>query len=218
MIQESSQNDLRSVQAVKRYLSIFNENEGGFITVIVVLLMLGLLTIIGVSALNMSMVESMIVRSDGQIKRNFYMAESASYEAAQRLENATLTEANPTGGIAWIVPTATDMTLWVNWLDDNGTANDFSDDFWKTNSTRSESFYTTDASINPSNLNVLMPGTHTTDNIRLAAHFQGVAQGSSLKVTNTSGRLYGFSVFGMYSELASNQGESLIEMGYRKRF
>ncbi|BHH82944.1 pilus assembly PilX family protein [Desulforhopalus sp. 52FAK] len=217
MIQKSSQNELKNVQAEKGP-SICHEAEGGFITIIVVILMLGLLTIIGVSAINMSTVESMIVRSDGQIKRNFYMAESGAYEATQRLESAATTETNPTGGVAWVVPTTTDMTIWSNWLDNNGTANDFSDDSWTANSTRPETFFTTDTVNNPANLDVLMPGTHTSDNVRLSAHFQGVAPGSSLKVTGAAGRLYAFSVFGMYSELATNQGEALIEMGYRKRF
>ncbi len=193
-------------------------NEQGFITVVIVLLMLVLMTIIGISAINMSMVETMIVRSDGQYKRNFYMAESAGHEAAQRLENAVLTESNPTGGISWVVPLTTDMTEWSSWRDNSGTANDFSDDSWTANSTHSEAFYTVDPAVNPANLNVLMPGNHTTDNLRLAANFRGVAPGSSLKVTGPAGRLYAFGVYGMYSDLAANQGEVLLEMGYRKRF
>ena len=80
-------------------------NEEGFITVVIVLLMLVLMTIIGVSSISMSLIESSIVRSDGQYKRNFYMAESAAYEAAQRLENTAMTDSDPTGGVAWIVPT-----------------------------------------------------------------------------------------------------------------
>ena len=185
---------------------------------IVVLLMLVLVTIIGVSALNMTMVESMIVRSDGQYKRNFYMAESGGYEAAQRLQNATLSETNPTGGIPWIIDLTTDMTLWNSWRNDSGTPSDFSDDNWTANSTPSQAFFTTNPGVNPANLNILMPGNHTTDNLRLAANFRGIAPGSSLKVTGPGGRLYSFGVYGMYSDLAANQGEVLLEMGYRKRF
>lgn len=193
--------------------------EEGFITVVVVLLMLVLVTIIGVSAINMTTIESTIVRTDGLYKRNFYVAESAAYEAAQRLENTAMTETNPTGGVAWIVATGTDMTDRTNWIDDNGTATDFSDDVWTANSTRSETFFTSDAVANPANLNVLLPPRlHTGDSVRLSAHYRGLSGGSSLKVTNEEGRLYAFNVYGMFSNLAAGEGEVLIEMGYRKRF
>jgi hypothetical protein len=194
-------------------------NEDGFITVVIVLLMLVLVTIIGVSSVNMSVIESAIVRSDGQYKRNFYIAESAAYEAAQRLENTVMTETDPTGGLAWIVPTTTDLTDWSSWIDDNGSANDYDDDFWTANSTRSESFFTDNPGVDPANLNVLLPPRlHTGDSVRLASHFQGLAKGASLKVTNEEGRLYAFSVYGMFSNLAAAEGEVLIEMGYKKRF
>ena len=194
-------------------------DEQGFITVVVVLLMLVLVTIIGVSAINMTTIESTIVRTDGLYKRNFYVAESAAYEAAQLLENTAMTETNPTGGVPWIVPTGTDMTDWTNWRDDNGTATNFSDDTWTANSTRSEAFFTTDAVANPANLNMLLPPRlHTGDSVRLAAHYRGLAGGSSLKVTNEEGRLYAFNVYGMFSNLEAGEGEVLIEMGYRKRF
>ncbi len=194
------------------------KNEDGFITVITVLLMLLLLTIVGVSSINNSVTESFIVRNTGLYSKNFYLAESAGYEAAQRLEDADLTTTNPTGGLAWITPIATDMSDRDIWFDLKGTA-DYSDDVWEpANSVRSETFYTQDPAVNPSNLEILLPGSYTADDIRLAAHFQGVSKGSSLKVTSKQGRLYGFNVYGMYSNLDAGLGEVLIEMGYRKRF
>lgn len=189
------------------------QRQTGFITIITVLLMLVITTIIGISAISMSMIESSIVRNDTLYKRNLYFAESAGFEAAQRLENATLTEDDPTGvgaGVNWIVPDTTDMTDVSKWLTGAGA--------WTGNSVRSETFYTTNPGANPSNLNILMPGTHTADDIRLAARFGGVASGSSLKVTSAGGRLYSFNTYGMYSNMAAAQGESLVEMGYRKRF
>ena len=191
--------------------------EDGFITVVIVLMMLILITIIGISAINMSMIESSIVRTDGQYKRNFYLAESAAYEAAQRLENTEMTETKPTGDVPWV--NLIDMTDWANWRDDKGTATDFSDDTWTANSVRPESFFTSDPAVNQSNLNILIPPElHTGDSIRLAANFVGVTAGSSLKVTNEEGRLYAYNIYGMFSNRAGGEGEVLIEMGYKKRF
>lgn len=203
------------------------DNENGFITIVVVLLMLAIITIIGVSAINNSITESSIVRNDTLYKRNFYFAESAGYEAATRLENAALTETNPTAGIAWVQPyvspivfkqTADLMIQRAFWWNVNGTPTDYTDDTWVAgNSVRSETFYTSNPA-NPSNLDILIPAIHTTDDIRLAGHFGGVAKKSSLKVTGPAGRLYNYALYGMYSDLAAAQGEALIEMGYRKRF
>ena len=110
-------------------------------------------------------------------------------------------------------------TDWDQWRDDQGTATDFSDDTWTGNSTRSEALFTDNPGVDPANLNVFLPpGLHTGDSVRLAAHFQGLAKGASLKVTNEEGRLYAFSVYGMFSNLDAGEGEVLIEMGYRKRF
>lgn len=189
-----------------------HETESGFITIITVLLMLVIVTMIGVSAIDTSMTESSVVRNDTIYKRNFYYAESSAFEAAQRLENATvLTEEDPTGGIDWIIDETDDMAKSSNWLKSDGS--------WEANrSVRSEIFYTGNPGANPSNLDILLPGSHTADDIRLAAHFRGVSAGSSLKVTSAGGRLYSFNTYGMFSNLAAAQGQSLIEMGYRKRF
>jgi len=193
--------------------------ESGFITIITVLLMLVITTMIGISAIGVSMTESSIVRNDTLYKRNFYYAESAGFEAAQRLENATLTDEDPTGGIDWIIAENKDLTKRDTWWNKAGTPNDYSDDSWvANNSVHSDVFYTDNPGVDPSNLDILLPGSHTADDIRLAAHFRGVAAGSSLKVTTASGRLYSFNTYGMFSNMAAAQGESLIEMGYRKRF
>jgi Tfp pilus assembly protein PilX len=186
------------------------QRQSGFITIITVLLMLVITTIIGISAISISMIESSVVRNDALYKRNLYFAESSGFEAAQRLENTMMTEDDPTGGVAWIVSNTTDMTVRSNWLTGAGA--------WTGNSVRSETFYTTNPGANPSNLDILMPRVHADDDIRLAAQFGGVASGSSLKITSAGGRLYSFNTYGMYSNMAAAQGESLIEMGYRKRF
>ena len=173
--------------------------------------MLVLVTIIGVSMLDMSMIESLILRSEAQFKRNFYMTESAGHEAAQRLENADTTEIDPTASLAWVVPDTSDLTQYNTWRDDQGTPDNYADDQWTVNSITTET-------LDNSNREAFMAGEHNRDNLRLAAHFRGVSEGSSLKVTGTEGRLYAFNVYGMYSDLEIDQGESLIEMGFKKRF
>ena len=96
------------IHTIERYPEAESSRaEGGFITVVIVLMMLILITIVGISAINMAMIESSIVRTDGLYKRNFYLAESAAYEAAQRLENTPMTETNPTGGVASMSKVAT---------------------------------------------------------------------------------------------------------------
>lgn len=190
------------------------QHQEGFITIITVLLMLVIISIVGISAINISIIENSVVRNDTLYKKNLFLAESAGFEAAQRLENATMNEENPTGGVAWLVSDSTDMADRSSWLTAGGV--------WTGNSVESETFYTAlpvyKPGGNPSNLDILIPQVHTTDDIRLAAQFRGVASGSSLKVTSLSGRLYSFQTFGMYSNMAAAQGESLVEMGYRKRF
>lgn len=186
------------------------QRQNGFITVITVLLMLVIITIVGISAIGISMIETAVVRNDTLYKRNLFFAESSGYEAAQRLENTSMTEEDPTGGVAWIVSGTTDMEDRSSWLTGGGA--------WTGNSVRSETFYTNLPGANPSNLDILIPRVHADDDIRLAAQYRGVASGSSLKVTSAGGRLYSYNTYGMYSNMAAAQGESLVEMGYRKRF
>lgn len=61
-------------------------NDNGSVTVIA-LLILVILTILGVSSTRTSTIELKIVQNEKLYQKNFYKAEAAVYEAAQRLEN-----------------------------------------------------------------------------------------------------------------------------------
>ena len=183
--------------------------EDGFVTIAIVLMMLVLVTLIGVSAVNMSTIESFIVRSDSLYKRNFYIAESTANESAQLLENAPTRATDVTGSLAWVNPRGTDMTHESDWRTGSS---------WKSNSMRSQAFYTKNPGTNKNNLDILLPGSHAQDEIHLASVFRGYAPGSGKGDDNPDGIMYVYSIYGMYSNLAGNLGEALVEMGYYKRF
>ena len=71
----------------------FLNNDHGSITVIA-LLILSLLTVIGFSALNTANTELKIAQNDSLYRKNFFKAEGAAIEAAQRIENEKLTPEN----------------------------------------------------------------------------------------------------------------------------
>lgn len=209
------------------------KNERGYVTIVTVTGVLLLLTVVSLSMISTSINDQQIVRNDKLNKRNFYLGESGANEAAQRIENAATTEADPTASIAWVV-NQSDPAFFEN------------KDYWRNASTNyawymannltppnitiasipSGNFY---ALANPtvansnqvlagSNLEVFQNAAVHRDDIHLAANFEGVAGGSSLVVTGTAGRLYAYQVFGMYSSQINGLGEALIEEGYRKRF
>jgi hypothetical protein len=64
------------------------KNEKGSILVIA-LLMIALLTLLGMSSTTTSVIEVQIAANEQSYKENFFKAEAAALEAAQRLENET---------------------------------------------------------------------------------------------------------------------------------
>ena len=154
--------------------------------------------------------EAYTVRSNNLYTRNFYFAESAASEAVQWLENASFTLEDPRGEYAWLDPHLKDMSMRSNWF---GT-----DDEWVSNSIRPETLYTADPASGHFNVNILLPGSYAKDEVRFAASFEGVSRGSTLKVTDSNGRLYKYKVFGMYSNIKEGLGEIHLELGYKKRF
>jgi hypothetical protein len=174
---------------MKTASEIINNEEGS--AIVVALLLMVLLTIIGVSSTNTTTIELQIVRNDLSYKRNFYQAESAAMEAAQTLENETDRNLLRADGQLWLKNSTVDMAQLVpNWRASFGN--------WTTNSTPSLNI--------PSNANT---------QVRFSAIARGVALGSSLDMTSQT-QLYAFSTFGLYDSIRN--GQSLIEIGYRKRF
>jgi type II secretory pathway pseudopilin PulG len=61
------------------------KNEDGYLTIVAALVILALLTVIGISASRVASTEVTMARNEVVYKRNFYLAEGAALEAADRL-------------------------------------------------------------------------------------------------------------------------------------
>ncbi len=213
-------------------LSLPVRKEEGYVTIVTVLGVLLLLTVISLSMMSTSINDQQIVRNDKLNKRNFYFAESAANEAAQAIENAATTTANPTANLAWIARASKDYFENRDyWRDASNnyawyTVGSFVPSNIKIPSIPSGMFYglsnpavsNSNQSYSSSNLEVFDVAGQHRDDIHYAANFSGIPAGSSVKVTGSAGRLYAFHVFGMFSNQVSRLGEALIEEGYRKRF
>lgn len=174
---------------------LLGNQEGSAIVFAVMILVL--LTIMGLMATNINVTENLIVRNDSIYKRNFYRAEAAANEAALRIENSLQNDYNQMiSTIAWLTGLNavdyTDTTIW-DWLSANPNA-------------------AVPEIINTSN-NTTLGGALPSDATYMAMAFRGVSIGSSLKLTGAT-KLYAFTAYG----LCQDQGETLISVGYRKRF
>ena len=105
-------------------VSFYNNEEGSAILIALMILMV--LTIIGVTSSNRTIMELNIVRNEGIYKQNLYLAEAAAQEAVQRIWNISRTDPlllekrSP----EWLNDDAAiDMTNTANW-DDDGADND----------------------------------------------------------------------------------------------
>ncbi len=103
------------------------ENEEGS-AIVLALLILVVLTILGISSTNTATVEYKIVHNEKTYQRNFYQAESATMEAAERIEVENNTEnlIPALTTLNWVNDETTDLTVTANWVDD-GSVNDNSD-------------------------------------------------------------------------------------------
>ena len=163
-------------------------NENGS-AIVLALVILAVLTIIGISASTTSTVELKIVRNEKIHTQNFYYAEAGVYEGAQRIEQ----ESNPE--VQLIA-----ATTGYDWLNDN--AVDFS---------------TSAAWLNlgpaSGNVNDNSDPSLIDPNASFATNFKGVRRGGSVDIG--SPRMYEYSVFGLSQW---NGGQSIIEIGYLKKF
>jgi hypothetical protein len=96
-------------------------NERGYFLIIATMMLLALLTIISVAASHTARTEIQIAGNDTVYQRNFYMAEGATMEAVDRLQN----ESNPRG-LGFVVPglkAIDDLTYIAHWDQDPGGQN-----------------------------------------------------------------------------------------------
>lgn len=166
-------------------------NERGSV-IVVAMIVLVLLSLIGISSTDNSMVESQIVRSEGLYRQNFYKTEGAIVELAQFMESNDISS-----------PAAHD------WLTDSAAAPDMTDAAnWDLDGSVTGSINTQTSNNMDAN-----DGNNLT---MQAAVANGVAPGSSLDMTGGSS-LYDYMVYGLFDS-STNQGRKLIAAGYRKRF
>ena len=113
----------------------FPMDEKGSI-LIIALVMLAFLTLLGISVTNTSTIEVQIAGNERFHKQNFYRAEAAAMEAAQRLQNESDKQTLINRTATWLHDSNT-MTDLSNWDHDDAGLNDNAE--------------TADASIDPDN-------------------------------------------------------------------
>jgi len=165
---------------------INNENGSAIVMAIIIL---AILTIVGISSSTTSTIELQIVRNQRIYQLNFYLAESAVYEAAHRL--------NLLDGILDykdLIPGTSSLV----WLNDAATSLDFEDSVnWDNDGTL------------PDNSAQALMGA--AGECRFAIDYKGKQSGSSLKSGELSVNLYS-----LYGLSQYNNGEMIIDIGSKK--
>jgi Tfp pilus assembly protein PilX len=176
----------RGKYSMEKIISKLNNEEGS--AIIIALIILVLLTMIGITATDNTVIELQIVRNEAIYRQNFYKAEGSVIELAQIME---VNNISTPASFDWLTDksTALDMTIVGNWNWNAGGNSQLSN-----------------------NLNA----ADATNNTAQAAVSNGITAGSSLSMTGGS-NLYSYSIFGLFDS-TSGQGRSLILMGYNKRF
>lgn len=168
-------------------------NEEGFVLVLS-LMILVVLTLLGISANRTSVTEVQIAGNDNIMKMDFYKAEAAAHEAAQRLENehnADKLKAARTPFV-WLSLSDVDSQTKEETLLGGG-------DTWEYKSAGSE-----------------LSGIDPRATVEMAALDYGVVKGgsgASLKLSET--RVYFFKLIG---RVTRDNREKMIEIGYKKRY
>jgi len=152
---------------MQRIISKLNNEEGS--AIVIALIILVLLTMIGITATDNTVIELQIVRNEAIYRQNFYKAESAVIEAAEILED--------TVAPADLFP----LTTPYNWLKDKAFANADMTDItnWKDSADPPGWPFNNTAISN--NMDPADPTNR--NNTRYAAIANGIAPGSGLGMT-----------------------------------
>ena len=101
------------------FKSILKSEDGSAILLSIMILVV--VSVIGVEASRTSSIEVQIAGAERDAKENFYRAECAAMEVAQRVENAISDDLKNRSDV-WLNSNNTDMELEANWdYDDGGT-------------------------------------------------------------------------------------------------
>ncbi len=167
---------------------ISNLNNEEGSVIIMALIVLVALTMIGIVSTDNTVVELQIVRNETLYRQNFYRSESAVFDGAQVMEDSALT-IPPSRSWIQMLAAAPDMEDVSNWDTTAGTGN---------------------AQLSNNMDNPLDPN----NNASYAAVY--IKKIGSKKMTNPTS-LYLYYIYGL-SDSTSGQGQSMIRMGYNKRF
>lgn len=168
-----------------------SNNEGGFILV-AALIFLVLLVALGVSATKTTTIELQIAGNDKVAAQNFYKAEGAARENLQTLENAS-TEKLRNHTVAGLVAGA---TVGVS-----------------SQTSASQIAAIANATLSGSNLFANSALDIPESPTRNLAIDRGVSGGSSLSMTESQVHIYE-----IYGYSAKNNGTTIINLGYKKRW
>ena len=170
------------------YQTTLKNEEGS--AIVLALLALAILTILGVSSTDTSITELNIVRNEQIYQINFYQAESCANEAALYIEM----ESDPTKELT---PAYTDF----KWISDINDVN-------MPDLTKSGNWVDSG-----NNSNSAVSSVKNIDNSGYATVAKGPRPNTSVKVTTT--RLYEFAIYGKSESL---NGNSVVEIGYLRRY
>lgn len=174
----------------------FIENEQG-VSIVTVLLILMLLTFIGIAATKTVINEKRSIRSLAVFEQSFYFAESATLEGVQKLENeSTPEELLP----ANLTPLSKNRNLLI--AAEKGKHTDDSDNLDVND----------DGKFDKNDV-ALIEVSETDASTRRVVVSLPIPKGASLQLGQS--RLYDYMSYGMTS---AQGGQSMIKMGYRKRF
>lgn len=167
-------------------------NEEGFVLVLS-LMVLVVLTLLGITASRTSIIEVQIAGNDNKLKMDFYKAESAAHEMAQRLENEDNSERLKAARtpFVWLSASDIDPQTKKEKLLDGGN--------WQHKSSES-----------------VLAGVDPHVSVEMAALDYGVVKGekgTSLKISES--RVYFYKLIG---KTTRDGREKMIELGYKKRY
>ncbi|MBF0117745.1 MAG: hypothetical protein HQK79_02855 [Desulfobacterales bacterium] len=167
-----------------------NDEEGYFMVTVIFILLI--LTIIGTSSINSSITEIQIARNDSDYQKNFYLAESAVMEAAQRAMDQT-NDIMASYSDTWFSPqTVGAIDMYTSLCDPNN---------WVTTG---------------ANVNSAQAGSFVNPNVRplFAIVDRGFSRGASLE--ESTARLHNLTAFGLVN--TSGSARVMIEIGIKRRF
>jgi Tfp pilus assembly protein PilX len=114
---------LKSLKVQKMRLTRFLRNDESGSAIVLAIMILVIVSIIGIESSNTSSLEVQIASAERDAKINFYRAEGAAMEAAQRVQNAIADDLRSRAAV-WLNGDAVDLEDTAQWNYDNSGTDD----------------------------------------------------------------------------------------------